>query len=188
MGHQAAQGRRRPGRLSLALPRRRGTGKPHHTFPSHAEPRSHTAPGPACDRCAGKDDHLDRDRHGKVAWLAAERPDLPANAKVCYQHATSANCGRCHKCALTMASLRADRRASMSSWRRTATGAARRSGRRRVGRRGGCGRRQCRRGPAAAKASPTRLVAWRLQPLPSPQPWPAPHALSHAGSASRRRQ
>lgn len=53
-------------------------------------------------------DHLDRGRHEKVAFLAAERPDLLAHLKVCYQGSTQTNCGRCHKCALTMSSLRAE--------------------------------------------------------------------------------
>lgn len=53
-------------------------------------------------------DHLDRGRHAKVAWLAAERPDLLGHLKVCYQHSTTTNCGECHKCVLTMSSLRAE--------------------------------------------------------------------------------
>ncbi|MEZ5183334.1 MAG: hypothetical protein R2702_15900 [Acidimicrobiales bacterium] len=53
-------------------------------------------------------DHLDRGRHAKVAWLAAERPDLLPHLKVCYQHSTQTNCGQCHKCGLTMSSLRAE--------------------------------------------------------------------------------
>lgn len=52
-------------------------------------------------------DHLDRDRQRKVDWLAAHRPDLLAHLKVCYTQDGNRNCGRCHKCVLTMASLRA---------------------------------------------------------------------------------
>ncbi len=53
-------------------------------------------------------DHLDRGRHQKIAWLAEHRPDLLAHLKVCYQASTTTNCGECHKCVLTMASLRAE--------------------------------------------------------------------------------
>ena len=52
-------------------------------------------------------DHLDRDRQRKVDWLVAHRPDLLPHLKVCYAQDGNENCGRCHKCLLTMSSLRA---------------------------------------------------------------------------------
>ncbi|MEZ5203547.1 MAG: hypothetical protein R2701_03935 [Acidimicrobiales bacterium] len=52
-------------------------------------------------------DLTDRGRHAKVAWLAEHRPELLAELKVCYSDNASANCGQCHKCLLTMSSLRA---------------------------------------------------------------------------------
>jgi hypothetical protein len=48
--------------------------------------------------------------HGRVAkglWLARERPDLLAELKVCFHENRPDNCGRCAKCLLTMATLRA---------------------------------------------------------------------------------
>ena len=41
----------------------------------------------------------------KVAWLAAERPDLIPHLKVCYAENRTDNCGRCGKCTLTMGAL-----------------------------------------------------------------------------------
>ncbi len=52
-------------------------------------------------------DDLDRSRQDKIDWLVAERPDLLASLKVCYSDDRPDNCGRCHKCLLTMAGLRA---------------------------------------------------------------------------------
>jgi hypothetical protein len=46
-------------------------------------------------------------RVGKALWLARERPDLLPELKVCFAWNKSENCGRCRKCLLTMASLRA---------------------------------------------------------------------------------
>lgn len=52
-------------------------------------------------------DDLDRSRQDKLDWLVAERPDLLALLKVCYADNRDDNCGRCHKCLLTMSGLRA---------------------------------------------------------------------------------
>jgi hypothetical protein len=41
----------------------------------------------------------------KVAWFAAERPDLLAHLKVCYSENRTDNCGRCGKCTITMGAL-----------------------------------------------------------------------------------
>ena len=41
----------------------------------------------------------------KVAWLAAERPDLIPHLKVCYAENRTDNCGHCGKCTLTMGAL-----------------------------------------------------------------------------------
>jgi hypothetical protein len=50
---------------------------------------------------------LNRTRDGKVAWLAANRPDLLPLLKVCFRENRPDNCGRCRKCLWTMASLEA---------------------------------------------------------------------------------
>lgn len=50
-------------------------------------------------------DSIARSRLGKVGWLAAERPDLLADLKVCFKEDRPDNCGRCGKCLLTMACL-----------------------------------------------------------------------------------
>lgn len=52
-------------------------------------------------------DDVDRSRQDKLDWLVAERPDLLALVKVCYTDNRDDNCGRCHKCLLTMSGLRA---------------------------------------------------------------------------------
>jgi hypothetical protein len=44
-------------------------------------------------------------RVDKGLWLARERPDLLAELKVCFHERGPANCGRCQKCLLTMATL-----------------------------------------------------------------------------------
>ncbi|MCU1372557.1 MAG: hypothetical protein JWO77_3751 [Ilumatobacteraceae bacterium] len=46
-------------------------------------------------------------RAGKVAALAAQRPDLLPFLKVCYEEDRPDNCGRCGKCIITMAALQA---------------------------------------------------------------------------------
>lgn len=46
-------------------------------------------------------------RVAKGLWLARERPDLLAELKVCHEENRPGNCGRCSKCLLTMATLRA---------------------------------------------------------------------------------
>lgn len=46
-------------------------------------------------------------RAGKVAALAAQRPDLLPFLKVCYEEDRADNCGRCGKCIITMAALAA---------------------------------------------------------------------------------
>jgi hypothetical protein len=46
-------------------------------------------------------------RAGKVACLAAQRPDLLEYLKVCYAEDRPDNCGRCGKCLVTMAALEA---------------------------------------------------------------------------------
>jgi colanic acid/amylovoran biosynthesis protein len=46
-------------------------------------------------------------RVDKCLWLARNRRELLAELKVCYSEARSDNCGRCGKCLLTMATLRA---------------------------------------------------------------------------------
>jgi hypothetical protein len=46
-------------------------------------------------------------RVAKGLWLARERPDLLAQLKVCFHESRPDNCGRCPKCLLTMATLRA---------------------------------------------------------------------------------
>jgi hypothetical protein len=46
-------------------------------------------------------------RVAKGLWLARERPDLLAQLKVCFHENRPDNCGRCSKCVLTMATLRA---------------------------------------------------------------------------------
>jgi polysaccharide pyruvyl transferase WcaK-like protein len=43
----------------------------------------------------------------KGLWLGRERPDLLPELKVCFSLDSADNCGRCRKCLLTMASLRA---------------------------------------------------------------------------------
>lgn len=53
-------------------------------------------------------DHVDRSRQEKVRWLVEHRPDLLERIKVCYSDNRIDNCGRCHKCLLTMAALRAE--------------------------------------------------------------------------------
>jgi hypothetical protein len=68
---------------------------------------------PSIDRLWGNEavsvyhDDLDRSRQGKLDWLVANRPDLLALLKVCYSDDRPDNCGRCHKCLLTMTGLRA---------------------------------------------------------------------------------
>lgn len=52
-------------------------------------------------------DSIARSRLGKVGWLAAERPELLADLKVCFKEDRPDNCGRCGKCLLTMACLEA---------------------------------------------------------------------------------
>jgi hypothetical protein len=52
-------------------------------------------------------DHLDRSRQGKLDWLVAHRPEALELLKVCYSEDRVDNCGRCHKCLLTQAGLRA---------------------------------------------------------------------------------
>lgn len=44
-------------------------------------------------------------RAGKIAAIAAQRPDLLAFLKVCYAEDRVDNCGRCGKCIITMAAL-----------------------------------------------------------------------------------
>ena len=46
-------------------------------------------------------------RHGKVAWLARERPELLPLLKVCINENRPDNCGRCRKCLWTMVCLEA---------------------------------------------------------------------------------
>ena len=46
-------------------------------------------------------------RVAKGLWLARERPDLLPELKVCFSRNSADNCGRCRKCLVTMASLRA---------------------------------------------------------------------------------
>lgn len=46
-------------------------------------------------------------RLGKVKWLAAHRPDLLPQIKVCYGDNRTDNCGHCAKCVVTMAALHA---------------------------------------------------------------------------------
>jgi hypothetical protein len=53
-------------------------------------------------------DHVDRNRQEKVRWLVEHRPDMLDLIKVCYSDNRIDNCGRCHKCLLTMAGLRAE--------------------------------------------------------------------------------
>lgn len=53
-------------------------------------------------------DHVDRCRQEKVRWLVGHRPDLLDRIKVCYSDNRIDNCGRCHKCLLTMSALRAE--------------------------------------------------------------------------------
>jgi hypothetical protein len=50
-------------------------------------------------------DDLSLDRAGKIAFLAAQRPDLLPLLKVCYAEDRPDNCGRCGKCLLTMCAL-----------------------------------------------------------------------------------
>lgn len=52
-------------------------------------------------------DSIDRGHASKVAWLAANRPDLLEQLKVCYRENRSDNCGDCGKCLITMAELQA---------------------------------------------------------------------------------
>lgn len=52
-------------------------------------------------------DSLVEGRIGKVARLAAERPELLRHLKVCLRENRPDNCGRCRKCLLTMACLQA---------------------------------------------------------------------------------
>ena len=52
-------------------------------------------------------DSVARGRVAKGLWLARERPDLLAELKVCFHENRPDNCGRCSKCLLTMATLRA---------------------------------------------------------------------------------
>lgn len=52
-------------------------------------------------------DLLDRTRQGKLDWLVAHRPEALDLLKVCYSEDRVDNCGRCHKCLLTLAGLRA---------------------------------------------------------------------------------
>ncbi|MEA2374668.1 MAG: hypothetical protein QOD53_1131, partial [Thermoleophilaceae bacterium] len=52
-------------------------------------------------------DSVAHGRVGKGLWLARTRPDLLADLKVCYSEDRADNCGRCGKCLLTMATLRA---------------------------------------------------------------------------------
>ncbi|MGH2952202.1 MAG: hypothetical protein ACRDKX_09175, partial [Solirubrobacterales bacterium] len=52
-------------------------------------------------------DLLTHTRVEKLAWLAAERPDLLELLKVCYMENRPDNCGRCPKCLLTMTGLQA---------------------------------------------------------------------------------
>jgi hypothetical protein len=54
-------------------------------------------------------DSLVASRQGKIDWLVAHRPELLPYLKVCYAELRPDNCGRCRKCLLTMASLRANR-------------------------------------------------------------------------------
>ncbi|WP_421119785.1 hypothetical protein ACE2AJ_00020 [Aquihabitans daechungensis] len=53
-------------------------------------------------------DHVDRSRQEKVRWLVEHRPEALDRIKVCYSDNRIDNCGRCHKCLLTMAGLRAE--------------------------------------------------------------------------------
>jgi len=53
-------------------------------------------------------DHMDRNRQEKLRWLVEHRPDLLELIKVCYSDNRIDNCGRCHKCLLTMSGLRAE--------------------------------------------------------------------------------
>ncbi|HKP90455.1 MAG TPA: polysaccharide pyruvyl transferase family protein, partial [Thermoleophilaceae bacterium] len=46
-------------------------------------------------------------RVSKTLWLAENRPDLLAELRVCYGEPRADNCGRCSKCLLVMAVLRA---------------------------------------------------------------------------------
>ncbi len=50
---------------------------------------------------------LELGRPGKVAQIAALRPELLRQIKVCYSEDTAGNCGRCRKCLWTMMSLQA---------------------------------------------------------------------------------
>ena len=52
-------------------------------------------------------DAIARGRVGKVAWLAAQRPELLGLLKVCFAENRPDNCGRCGKCLFTMACLEA---------------------------------------------------------------------------------
>ena len=46
-------------------------------------------------------------RHGKVVWLARERPELLPLLKVCINENRPDNCGRCRKCVWTTVCLEA---------------------------------------------------------------------------------
>lgn len=59
----------------------------------------------ASDRLAFDYHGLEAGRPGKVARLAAERPDLLPYLKVCFMENSPANCGRCRKCLVTMIAL-----------------------------------------------------------------------------------
>jgi hypothetical protein len=93
-----------------------GSGFGHVVIPSAYDVHSLSPAGshPAIDplwssaRTTVHHDHLDRNRHEKVRWLVEHRPDLLATLKICYSVAERDNCGRCHKCLLTMSSLRAE--------------------------------------------------------------------------------
>jgi hypothetical protein len=60
------------------------------------------------ERTAFHHDLLDRNRHEKVRFLVEHRPDLLPHLKTCYSVSGPRNCGTCHKCLLTMSSLRAE--------------------------------------------------------------------------------
>lgn len=98
----------------LALPTLSLAGELHHVvYPSSDTPMSVGPSGgnPMIDHLYSTEavriehDSVARGRMGKVAWLAAERPELLRDLKVCFVENRPDNCGRCTKCVRTMAAL-----------------------------------------------------------------------------------
>jgi len=86
----------------------------HMVIPSSAAPTTLVATGtsPLLDPMFSTEEleiHHDAlaTRPAKVGWLARERPDLLPHLKVCFHEDRRDNCGRCHKCVLTMLALKA---------------------------------------------------------------------------------